>query len=112
MANGKSGYTVIYHSYWLITRDCGTPCDAALVQYRRARGNVSFSNITEVRPGTVVNSKFIQLIQDTGITLFVKTKVRGSSRDFISLCKFRNLIYKKCKDQNSRINNFIVTRNF
>jgi len=41
----------------LITRECDKPCDAALVQYSRARGNVSFSNITEVRPETVVNIK-------------------------------------------------------
>ena len=54
--------TVNKASDWLetntISRECDQPCDAARVQYRRARGNVSFSNITEVRPVTVVTTQF------------------------------------------------------
>jgi len=36
----------------------------------------------------------------------------SNTRGFIPLCKFRNLIFKKYKDRNSRIDNFIIGRHF
>lgn len=36
----------------------------------------------------------------------------STTRGYTSLCKFRNQLYKKYIDRNSRVNNFTISRNF
>ena len=53
------------------------------------------------------NVHFLQVALD-----YRTIKTMNTTRVLIPLCKFRNLIYRKYKDRNSKIDNFIISRNF